>query len=147
MHNFRVVYPDNNVALPNIQQFTRDGQRLGSTGQLNTIWNDDGEGLINQDWYGILFGAAAAWQPGQSSIEAFEQSYGQVFHGDMSGALDQAQIELMAAHAVLKNQAKSATPPTISSGSIPGRRTARRWRRRCGPLLTICVCTPRRPLP
>jgi len=106
VHNFRVVYPDNNLALLNIQQFTRDGQQLGSTGQLNTIWNDDGEGLINQDWYGILFGAAAAWQPGQSSIEAFEHSYGQVFHGDMSGALDQAQIELMATHAVLKDQAR-----------------------------------------
>ena len=107
VHNFRVVYPDNNMALPNIQQFTRDGQKLGSTGQLNTIWNDDGEGLINQDWYGILFGAAAAWQPGESSIEAFEQSYGQVFHGDASGALNQAQMELMAAHAVLKDQAKA----------------------------------------
>jgi hypothetical protein len=106
VHNFRVVYPDNNVALANIQQFTRDGQRLGSTGQLNTIWDDDGEGLINQDWYGILFGAAAAWQPGESSIEAFEQSYAQVFHGDSSGALNQAQLELMAAHAVLKDQAQ-----------------------------------------
>jgi hypothetical protein len=107
VHNFRVVYPDNNLALLNIQQFTRDGQQLGSTGQLNTIWNDDGEGLFNQDWYGILFGAAAAWQPGESSIQAFEQSYGQVFHGDATGALNQAQLELMAAHAVLKDQAKA----------------------------------------
>ena len=106
VHNFRVVYPDYNMALPNIQQFTRDGQKMGSTGQLNTIWNDDGEGLFNQDWYGILFGAAAAWQPGESSIAAFEQSYAEVFHGDASGALDQAQMELMAAHAVLKDQAK-----------------------------------------
>lgn len=107
VHNFRVVYPDNSLALPNIQEFTRDGQQLGSTGQLNTIWNDDGEGLFNQNWYGILFGAAAAWQPGESSIAAFEQSYGEVFHGDMSGALDQAQIELMAAHDVLRQQAKA----------------------------------------
>jgi hypothetical protein len=106
VHNFRVVYPDYNLALANIQQFTRDGQRLGSTGQLNTIWNDDGEGLINQDWYGILFGAAAAWQPGESSIESFQQSYAQVFHGDASGALNQAQVELMAAHAVLRDQAQ-----------------------------------------
>jgi len=106
VHNFRVVYPDNNYALPNIQQFTRDGQQLGSTGQLNTIWNDDGEGLINQDWYGILFGAAAAWQPGESSIEAFQNSYGQVFHGDATGALDQAQKELMVAHEILRQQAK-----------------------------------------
>ncbi len=106
VHNFRVVYPDNNMALVNIQQFTRDGQKMGSTGQLNTIWNDDGEGLINQNWYGILFGAAAAWQPGESSVEAFEQSYAQVFHGDTSGALNQAQLELMAAHKVLKDQAQ-----------------------------------------
>ena len=106
VHNFRVVYPDNNYALSNIQQFTRDGQRLGSTGQLNTIWNDDGEGLFNQDWYGILFGAAAAWQPDESSIDAFQNSYGEVFHGDSTGDLDQAQKELMAAHEVLRQQAK-----------------------------------------
>ncbi|MGD0888321.1 MAG: glycoside hydrolase family 20 zincin-like fold domain-containing protein [Acidobacteriaceae bacterium] len=106
VHNFRVVYPDYNLALANIQQFTRDGQRLGSTGQLNTIWNDDGEGLINQDWYGILFGAAAAWQPGESSVESFQQSYAQVFLGDATGALNQAQLELMAAHAVLRDQAQ-----------------------------------------
>jgi hypothetical protein len=106
VHNFRVVYPDYNMALVNIQQFTRDGQQLGSTGQLNAIWNDDGEGLINQDWYGILFGAAAAWQPGESPVEAFQQSYAQVFHGDASGALNQAQLELMAAHKVLKDQAQ-----------------------------------------
>jgi len=106
VHNFRVVYPNNNLALLNIQQFTRDGQRLGSTGQLNTIWNDDGEGLINSDWYGILFGAAAAWQPGESSIDAFQQSYAQVFHGDSTGSLNQAQRELMLAHSVLKSQAQ-----------------------------------------
>jgi hypothetical protein len=104
--NYRRVYPDNNLSLPNIQRFTADGQRLGSTGQLNTIWNDDGEGLFNQDWYGILFGAAAAWQKGESSIPVFEDSYAQVFHGDATGALNEAQKEMMLAHAVLKDQAK-----------------------------------------
>jgi hexosaminidase len=105
VNNFRKVYPDNNLALANIQRFTADGQRLGSTGQLNTIWNDDGEGLFNQDWYGILFGAAAAWQKGESSIPAFQDSYAQVFHGDATGDLNEAQKELMLAHSVLKDQA------------------------------------------
>ncbi|HWZ52631.1 MAG TPA: beta-N-acetylhexosaminidase [Granulicella sp.] len=105
VNNYRKVYPNNNLALLNIQEFIRDGQRLGSTGALNTIWNDDGEGLINQDWYGILFGAAAAWQHGESSIPQFEQSYAQVFHNDQTGKLNQAQLELMAAHSVLKDQA------------------------------------------
>jgi hexosaminidase len=106
VNNFRKVYPNNNYALANIQRFTADGQRLGSTGQLNTIWNDDGEGLFNQDWYGILFGAAAAWQKGESSISDFEDSYAQVFHGDATGALNEAQKEMMLAHSVLKDQAK-----------------------------------------
>ena len=106
VNNFRKVYPNNMAALENIQRFTADGQRLGSTGQLNTIWNDDGEGLINQDWYGILFGAAAAWQKGESSIPTFEDSYGQIFHGDATGDLNEAQKEMMLAHAVLKDQAK-----------------------------------------
>ncbi|MEO6805769.1 MAG: beta-N-acetylhexosaminidase [Edaphobacter sp.] len=104
--NYRRVYPDNNLSLPNIQRFTADGQRLGSTGQLNTIWNDDGEGLFNQNWYGILFGAAAAWQKGESSIPAFQNSYAQVFHGDATGALNEAQKEMMLAHALLKDEAK-----------------------------------------
>ncbi|MGH9596939.1 MAG: beta-N-acetylhexosaminidase [Edaphobacter sp.] len=104
--NYRRVYPDNNLSLPNIQRFTADGQRLGSTGQLNTIWNDDGEGLFNQNWYGILFGAAAAWQKGESSIPAFQDSYAQVFHGDATGALNEAQKEMMLAHALLKDEAK-----------------------------------------
>ena len=105
VNNFRKVYPDNTLALANIQRFTADGQRIGSTGQLNTIWNDDGEGLFNQDWYGILFGAAAAWQKGESSIPAFQDSYAQVFHGDATGNLNEAQKEMMLAHAVLKDQA------------------------------------------
>lgn len=95
------VYPDNAIALVNIQRFVRDGQRLGSTGVLNTSWDDDGEALFNQAWYGTLFGAAAGWQQGESSIDQFTSSFGQAFHGDTSGLLDQAQLKLSQAHAVL----------------------------------------------
>jgi len=104
--NWSRVWPDNNTALLNIQGFTRDGQRLGAVGQLNTVWDDDGEGLFEMNWYGVLFGAAAAWQPGESSIPQFEQSFGQVFHGDTSGKINQAQLELMAAHSLLSDVAK-----------------------------------------
>ena len=103
VNNWSRVYPDSNAGLLNIQEFVRDGQRLGSTGLLNTVWNDDGEGLFNQDWYGILFGAAAGWQSGASSIPQFQDSYGQVFHGDRTGKINQAQIELMAAQKTLSD--------------------------------------------
>jgi N-acetyl-beta-hexosaminidase len=107
VNNWSRVYPNNNLALLNIQGFIRDGQRLGSTGALNTIWNDDGEGLENMNWYGILFGAAASWQKGESSIPQFQDSFAQVFHGDMTGDLNEAQKEMMLAHALLKQQAKT----------------------------------------
>jgi hexosaminidase len=104
INNWNRVYPNYNEGLDNIQQFTRDGQTMGATGQLNTLWNDDGEALASNNWYGILFGCAAAWQQGESSIPQFEQSYGPVFHGDLTGKLDQAQLDLMAAHDLLKTQ-------------------------------------------
>jgi hypothetical protein len=95
------IDPDNDNNLRTIQQFVADGQRLGATGMLNTVWDDGGEGLFEQDWYSVLFGAAASWQSGTSDIQRFERSYGQVFHNDTTGDVDQAQIELMQAHLVL----------------------------------------------
>jgi hypothetical protein len=102
VNNWNRVYPDNNEALGNIRAFVRDGQRLGATGMLNTVWNDDGEGIFDADWFGVLFGAAAGWQPGESSEDSFVGSFGQVFHGDQTGKISQAHRELMAAHAVLR---------------------------------------------
>ncbi len=101
VNNWNRVYPDNNYALANIQGFVRDGQRAGSTGLINTVWNDDGEGLFLDDWYGVLFGAAAGWQPGASNVADYQRSFGPVFHGDTSGKIDEAQQEMMAANKVL----------------------------------------------
>jgi hexosaminidase len=95
--NWNQVYPLDQTALWNIQEFIGAGQKMGSTGALTTVWNDDGEGLFNMDWYGVLFGAAAAWQPGTSSIADYQDAYGQAFHGDTSGKIDTAEKELMAA--------------------------------------------------
>jgi len=100
--NWNRMYPNNNEALGNIRGFVRDGQKLGSTGELNTVWNDDGEGIFDENWFGVLFGAAAGWQAGESSEDAFTDSFGLAFHRDSTGKINQAQRELMAAHAALK---------------------------------------------
>lgn len=95
--NWRQVYPLGNIALDNIAGMVEAGQRLGSTGELTTVWDDDGESLFNQNWFGVLFGAAAGWQPGSSSGEAYRTSFGHVFYGDTTGDIDTAQKDLMAA--------------------------------------------------
>ncbi|MGA2833007.1 MAG: family 20 glycosylhydrolase [Terracidiphilus sp.] len=100
--NWGVLYPNNNQALANIRVFVRDGQALGCTGLLNTVWNDDGEGIFDENWFGVLFGAAAGWQAGESSEDAFTDSYGLAFHHDPTGKISQAQRELMTAHAAFK---------------------------------------------
>lgn len=101
VNNWNRVWPDYDLALRNIQGFVADGQTAGSTGTLNTIWNDDGEGLFLEDWYGVLFGAAASWQSGRSDIAQFQRDYGPVFHGDATGDIDEAQRALIAAHEAL----------------------------------------------
>jgi hypothetical protein len=99
--NWRQVYPLGNVALDNIAGFVEAGQRLGSTGELTTVWADDGESLFNQDWFGVLFGAAAGWQPGRSSGRQYQASFGRVFYGDTTGRIDMAQQELLAAESLI----------------------------------------------
>ena len=112
VNNWNRVYPNNDVALRNIQGFIRDGQRLGSTGVLNTNWDDDGEGIFNQTWYGVLFGAAASWQKGEASIPEFAASFGLQFHGDPTGKINAAQQKLSQAHALMaKSGPSDATNP------------------------------------
>lgn len=101
VNNWNCLYPNNNTALTNIRNFVRDGQALGSTGEMNTVWNDDGEGIFDENWFGVLFGAAAGWQPGESSTEQFTRSYAWAFHRDATGKVNEAQRELMAAHTLL----------------------------------------------
>jgi hypothetical protein len=101
--NWNRMYPNNNEAMGNIRAFARDAQALGSTGILNTVWNDDGEGIFDQNWFGVLFGAAAGWQKGESSEEKFVASFGQAFHGDSTGKISQAQRELMDTHKIFAN--------------------------------------------
>src|ERR1700691_3332683 len=78
--NWRVIWPDLDSAFVNIRNFVRDGQKNLAIGTLNTTWNDDGESLIDLAWPGLVFGAVASWQPGESSIDDFKNSYDWAFY-------------------------------------------------------------------
>ncbi len=99
--NWNRVFPNNATALANIQGFVKEGQAGGARGMLNTTWDDDGDAIFDQVWYGVLFGAAASWQHGESSIPAFQSSFGLAFHGDTTGKIDAAHKQLAAAHSAL----------------------------------------------
>ncbi len=101
VNNWGRIWPNSGAALGNIQGFARDGQRGGATGMLNTTWDDFGDNIFEQNWYGLLFGAAAAWQPGESDTTRFQRSFGRTFHGDTTGKIDRAHTLLTAAHATL----------------------------------------------
>ncbi len=74
------VWPNLDVGYINIRNFVRDGQKLGAMGMLNTTWNDDGEALYGMAWPTLIFGAAAGWQSGESSIDQFKNAYDWAFY-------------------------------------------------------------------
>jgi hypothetical protein len=77
---WRAIWPGLDSAFLNIRDFVRDGQKHQALGALNTTWNDDGESLIDMAWPALVFGAAASWQPGESSIDDFKNSYDWAFY-------------------------------------------------------------------
>lgn len=83
--NWNRVHPDLETAYANIRNFVRDGQKMNALGMINTTWDDDGDALFEMTWPAIVFGAAASWQPGESSIETFKGSYDWAFYRNTDG--------------------------------------------------------------
>jgi hexosaminidase len=83
--NWRAIWPDLGSAYVNIRNFVRDGQKHQAMGVLNTTWNDDGESLVDMTWPALVFGAAAGWQPGESSIDDFKKNYDWAFYRNDDG--------------------------------------------------------------
>ena len=102
VNNWNRVYPDYARAFANTRGFVRDAQRLGARGVLTTLWNDDGESLTAQTWTGVLFGAAASWQAGESDPERFLNAVARTFYGDTSGNVAAAERALRDAQELLR---------------------------------------------
>lgn len=55
------IYPDISRSIINIYHYLHDGYKYGAKGFINTTWDDDGQNLFNNNWYGLLFGAHLGW--------------------------------------------------------------------------------------
>jgi hypothetical protein len=101
VNNWNVIWPEFEVAFVNIRNFVRDGQKAGAIGMLNTTWDDDGESLFDMCWPALVYGAAAGWQPGESSIDNFKSSYDWAFYRNSDTTFRDAINNLDRAHAAL----------------------------------------------
>jgi len=100
-NNWNQVWPDFDTAFINIRNFIRDGQKHQAIGALNTMWNDDGETLTDMNWPALVFGAAASWQPGESSIDDFKSSYDWAFYRNEDRTFADVLDNLDRAHGLL----------------------------------------------
>jgi len=99
--NWGVIWPNLESAFVNIRNFVRDGQKHQAIGALNTTWNDDGESLVDMTWPALVFGAAASWQPGESSIDDFKSSYDWAFYRNEGDTFSGVLENLDRAHTLL----------------------------------------------
>jgi len=75
------IFPNFENATLNINNFVRDGLKYKVNGMLNTTWDDDGENLFGYNWYGLVFGAEAAWRGGNIDRENFDSRFDSAFFG------------------------------------------------------------------
>jgi len=73
------IFPNTDASSVNITNFVRDGQRAGVLGVMNTQWDDDGEALFENSWYGVVLGAAASWQAAPLDLASFERDFDWAF--------------------------------------------------------------------
>jgi hexosaminidase len=73
------IFPNEDSASVNIVNFVRDGQKAGVLGVMNTEWDDDGESLFENTWYGVVLGAASSWQSAPLDLAAFERDFDWAF--------------------------------------------------------------------
>jgi len=79
VQNWNQIFPNEEVAVVNIPNFVRDGQRANAMGMMNTSWDDDGETLFEMTWYGIVLGAASSWQNAPVDIASFDKDFDWAF--------------------------------------------------------------------
>lgn len=78
--NTGVIMADYEEAAANIEGFLRDGKKAGAIGTDITVWNDSGETLYGLGWWSIVYGAACAWESGETPVADFNRKFDWVFY-------------------------------------------------------------------
>lgn len=96
--NWNRVFPNLDIALPNVRDFVRDGRRAGAIGMIHSIWADNGDAPFDLNWYTIAAAAAASWQEADLDTTRLRSRFDwAMFRSAGTGAAD-AHRELQQAH-------------------------------------------------
>ena len=100
-NNWNRVFPNLDQAMPAIRVFTREGQQAGALGQIDCTWDDNGDAPFALNWYPLLFGAAAAWQAGDSDPDRFARAFDWALFRNPGDETSQAVRRLNLAHRLI----------------------------------------------
>lgn len=114
VNNYNKVFPHISASVVNINNFVRDGKRLGAVGMLNTHWGDDGESQWNVCWYGLVFSAAASWQEGSVDAAAFRRAFDWSFHRNPGSDFADAIHKLDRIHELARGAGERAAMDELS---------------------------------
>jgi len=101
--NWNRVFPNLDIALPNIRSFIREGQRGKALGALTCTWIDDGDGLFGLNWYPLAYGAAASWQEGDCDPARLKQVFDWAFFRNPGTQVAQAIEQINSAHRLIRS--------------------------------------------
>lgn len=103
LNNWSRIFPNISDAVGNINNFVRDGKKLGAVGMFNTDWKDDGETLFNMAWYPVVFSAAASWQSGTVDTGRFHDAFDWAFYRNTGNEFAAAIRKLDDVHQLLRS--------------------------------------------
>ncbi|WP_316809682.1 glycoside hydrolase family 20 zincin-like fold domain-containing protein [Pedobacter heparinus] len=93
--NTNRLFPDLAIAKANINGFINEGYAKGTIGAYTTIWDEGGDQLFSEDWYGVYMAAEKSWNVQSFFNDRFDQRYEQTAYGTANGAYVKAVAKLM----------------------------------------------------
>jgi hypothetical protein len=93
--NTNRLFPDLAIAKANINGFINEGYQKGTLGAYTTIWDEGGDQLFSEDWYGVYMAAEKSWNVASVLNEGFDKRYEKTAYGTENGAYVKAINKLM----------------------------------------------------
>lgn len=93
--NTNRLFPDLAIAKANINGFISEGYKKGTIGAYTTIWDEGGDQLFSEDWYGVYMAAEKSWNVTSAFNDGFDKRYEKTAYGTENGAYVKAIGKLM----------------------------------------------------